>query len=130
VVALAAAIALPEVFGGREPVSAAQSNRFLTFSVILVTLVLQGLTLPPLIRTLGLGGSVGHQAEEKEARRAMIEAALDHLLRTRAKDRPEFADVYDDIEQHYSERLATLAGESGEGDSNPAHYARAPGAEA
>src|SRR6266849_4697629 len=97
---------------------------FLTFSVILVTLVLQGLTLPPLIRALGLGGSVGHEAEEKEARRAMIEAALDHLLRTRAKDRPEFADVYDDIEQHYSERLATLAGEGGEGDSNPAHYAR------
>jgi CPA1 family monovalent cation:H+ antiporter len=124
VVALAAAIALPEVLVDGSPFPQRNLIVFLTFSVILVTLVLQGLTLPPLIRTLGLGGSVGHQAEEKEARRAMIEAALDHLLRTRAKDRPEFADVYDDIEQHYSERLATLAGESGEGDSNPAHYAR------
>src|SRR6266478_5614800 len=121
---LAGAIALPEVLVDGSPFPQRNLIVFLTFSVILVTLVLQGLTLPPLIRTLGLGGSVGHQAEEKEARRAMIEAALDHLLRTRAKDRPEFADVYDDIEQHYSERLATLTGESGEGDSNPAHYAR------
>ena len=98
VVALAAAIALPEVLADGSPFSQRNLIVFLTFSVILVTLVLQGLTLPSLIRALGLGGSVGHQAEEKEARRAMIEAALDHLLRTRAKDRPEFADVYDDIE--------------------------------
>jgi len=123
VVALAAAISLPEMLADGSPFPQRNLIVFLTFSVILVTLVLQGLTLPPLIRALGLGGSAGQQAEEKEARRAMIEAALDHLLRARAKDRPEFAHVYDDIEQHYSERLATLTGESSEGDSNPAHYA-------
>jgi len=125
VVALAAAISLPEMLADGSPFPQRNLIVFLTFSVILVTLVLQGLTLPPLIRALGLGGSAGHLAEEKEARRAMIEAALDHLLRLRAKDRPEFAHVYDDIEQHYTERLATLTGESGDkGSGNPAHYAR------
>ena len=125
VVALAAAISLPEMLADGSPFPQRNLIVFLTFSVILVTLVLQGLTLPPLIRALGLGESAGHLAEEKEARRAMIEAALDHLLRLRAKDRPEFAHVYDDIEQHYTERLATLTGESGDkGSGNPAHYAR------
>lgn len=125
VVALAAAIALPEVLADGSPFPQRNLIVFLTFSVILVTLVGQGLTLPPLIRALGLAGSAGNEAEEKEARRAMIEAALEHLLRARAKDRPEFAHVYDDIEQHYTERLTTLTGESGDDDSNsPALYAR------
>ena len=125
VVALAAAIALPEVLADGSPFPQRNLIIFLTFSVILVTLVGQGLTLPPLIRALGLAGSAGHEVEENEARRAMIEAALDHLLKARAKDRPEFAHVYDDIEQHYTERLATLTAKSGDGgSSNPAHYAQ------
>jgi Na+/H+ antiporter len=125
VVALAAAIALPEVLADGSPFPQRNLIIFLTFSVILVTLVGQGLTLPLLIRALGLVGSAGREAEEKEARRAMIEAALDHLLRARAKDRPEFAHVYDDIEQHYAERLTTLTGESGgDGSNSPALYAR------
>ncbi|HEY7526048.1 MAG TPA: Na+/H+ antiporter [Candidatus Limnocylindria bacterium] len=52
---------------------------FLTFSVILVTLVGQGLSLPFIIRRLGIGddGSVQHEA--LHAREASIEAALGRL---------------------------------------------------
>jgi CPA1 family monovalent cation:H+ antiporter len=60
VVALAAAISLPEVLADGSPFPQRNLILFLTFSVILVTLVLQGLTLPPLIRALGLAGAVGH----------------------------------------------------------------------
>ena len=123
VVALAAAISLPEMLADGSPFPQRNLIVFLTFSVILVTLVLQGLTLPPLIRALGLGGSAGQQAEEQEARRAMIEAALEHLLRARAKNRAEFAHVYDDIEKNYTARLRRSP-VSGGGDSDPAHYAR------
>ena len=47
-VSLAAALALPGNFPQRDLLI------FLTFAVIFVTLVLQGLTLPPLIRWLGV----------------------------------------------------------------------------
>jgi NhaP-type Na+/H+ or K+/H+ antiporter len=47
-VALAAAIALPETLAGRRPFPERNLIVFPTFRVILVTLVLQGLTLRPL----------------------------------------------------------------------------------
>ena len=73
VVSLAAALALPPPFPERDLVI------FLTFSVILATLVGQGLTLPWLIRRLGIGddGSAAH--EELHAREAAVGAALSRL---------------------------------------------------
>ncbi|MBO0683500.1 MAG: Na+/H+ antiporter, partial [Candidatus Dormibacteraeota bacterium] len=74
-VSLAAALALPSTipggpfFGGRDLVL------FLTFSVILVTLVLQGLSLPLLITKLGVGTDGDDRHEEKIARFQVIEAA-------------------------------------------------------
>ena len=50
VVALAAAISLPRTLANGYPFPHRNLIVSLTFSVILVTLVLQGLTLPPLIR--------------------------------------------------------------------------------
>src|SRR5437879_12241629 len=64
VVALAAAISLPEKLADGSDFPHRNLIIFLTFSVILVTLVLQGLTLPPLIRLLGLAGLTGRSKEE------------------------------------------------------------------
>jgi monovalent cation/hydrogen antiporter len=99
---------------------------FLAFSVILVTLVLQGLTLPPLIHALGLARGSEPDPEENEARREIIQAALAHLSHARENDPPEFAEVYKDLAQHYHERLATLTigGESTEDGVNPGLYQR------
>src|SRR5207245_2773820 len=58
VVALAAAISLPADFPQRNIIL------FLTFCVIFVTLVLQGLTLPALIRRLGVAGQPLEKCEE------------------------------------------------------------------
>jgi Na+/H+ antiporter len=52
---------------------------FLTFAVILVTLLGQGLTLPFLIRRMGIGDDGSVQHEEIHAREASIEAALGRL---------------------------------------------------
>ena len=87
---------------------------FLAFSVILVTLVLQGLTLPSLIRALGLAGGPQKYPEENEARRTILEAALKYLDEIRDHSKPGFAEVYDDLSQHYRSHLATL-NEDGEG---------------
>jgi len=84
---------------------------FLAFSVILATLVLQGLTLPPLIRALGLAGATNRNTEEEEARRVILETALRRLEEVRESERAEFAGVFDDLELHYRDRLAIMTEE-------------------
>jgi monovalent cation/hydrogen antiporter len=85
-VSLAAALALPLTTdaGGSFP------NRnliiFLTFNVILVTLVLQGLTLPSLIRVLDLEDDGLAEKEEAKARIHAAQAALDRLAELEAEN--------------------------------------------
>jgi CPA1 family monovalent cation:H+ antiporter len=98
---------------------------FLAFSVVVWTLVAQGLSLASLIRALGLAGGSGPNCEEQEASRIAIQAALAHLEETRGHDRPEYGEVYDDLAQHYRERLDALAGAGaldGGPDVQPLHY--------
>jgi monovalent cation/hydrogen antiporter len=117
VVALAAALALPEMLANGQPFPQRNLIVFLTFSVILVTLVLQGLTLPPLIRALGLSGTGADlKGEEEEARRFITSAALAYLEGLRENDTAEFAAVYDDISHRYARRLAAMSKESQESD--------------
>jgi CPA1 family monovalent cation:H+ antiporter len=126
VVALAAAISLPEKLANGAEFPQRNLIIFLTFSVILVTLVLQGLTLPPLIRALGLAGAVGRNKEEDSARRKMIDAALTRLRTERERDGEEFHDVYDEIEERYRHRLGTLSESEADSDQHEsaAHVAR------
>jgi monovalent cation/hydrogen antiporter len=115
VIALAAAISLPQTIADGSPFPHRDLIVFLTFAVILVTLVVQGLTLPPLIRALGLAAPTGPDCEEQEARRLMIEAALQHLNnRDRATEPPESTDLYDDIHKHYTHRLANISHQDGQ----------------
>jgi Na+/H+ antiporter len=79
-VSLAAALALPRLTHAGDPLPGRDLIIFLAFSVILFTLVVQGLTLPALMRTLGIHGD--HDQEEREevmARLAAAEAALERL---------------------------------------------------
>ena len=112
VVALAAALALPETLADGSPFPQRNLIVFLTFCVILVTLVLQGLTLPALIRALGLAGKPADEGEEEEARRIIASTALTHLQGARESDVPDFDPVYDEISQRYAQRLAALSKES------------------
>jgi Na+/H+ antiporter len=115
VVALAAAISLPETLNDGTPFPQRAVIIFLTYCVIFVTLVLQGLTLPPLIRWLGLASPVGRNEEEIKARRAIIEAALAYLEHAREDDRPEFAPVYDDLIRLQLGRLTLVQGDVTDG---------------
>ena len=115
VVALAAAISLPETLNDGTPFPQRAVIIFLTYCVIFVTLVLQGLTLPSLIRWLGLANPVGKNEEELKARRAMIEAVLAYLEHSREDDRAEFAPVYDDLIRLQLGRLTMLQSDATEG---------------
>ncbi|HEU5342375.1 Na+/H+ antiporter [Edaphobacter sp.] len=115
VIALAAAFSVPAVLGNGQPFGARNLIVFLAFCVILVTLVLQGLTLPALIRVLGLGGTGGPNAEEAAARRVVLESAMMHLEAARAKDGLEMEHVYDDLMHRYRHRLAAVGGGEDDG---------------
>jgi Na+/H+ antiporter len=114
VVSLAAAISLPVALQNQTPFPQRGLIIFLTFCVIFVTLVLQGLTLPPLIRHLGLAGNPGTEEEEKQARRAMAEAAVSYLEHSREAEGDRFTPIYDELIRYQRRRLNILEGDFSE----------------
>ncbi len=78
-VSLAAALAIPLETDGGAPFPSRDLLVFLAFCVILGTLVVQGLTLPGLIRLLGLEDDGLDVKEEAKARIHAAEAALSRL---------------------------------------------------
>lgn len=80
VVSLAAALALPDTFPGRDPILLA------TFVVIVLTVLGQGLTLGPLIRALGIAEKLdGHFGTEAEIRTQLAAEEI-RVLEARADD--------------------------------------------
>src|SRR6266851_4878025 len=75
VVSLAAALAIP-ISLPANVLPARDAIIVITFTVILVTLVGQGLTLPLVIRAVGLGSDADDGHEESHARQELIEEAL------------------------------------------------------
>jgi CPA1 family monovalent cation:H+ antiporter len=79
-VSLAAALALPLEVDAGQPLPDRELIIFVTFAVILVTVVGQGLTLPALIERLGVREDGAEEEEEEtEARLAAARAALSAL---------------------------------------------------
>ncbi|CCV05469.1 Sodium/hydrogen exchanger [Mesorhizobium metallidurans STM 2683] len=74
-VTLVVAIALPADFPGRDPIVLA------AFAVVLGTLVLQGMSLKPLLRILNFEPDTTIDREVAQARVAIMQAALDVLSR-------------------------------------------------
>jgi CPA1 family monovalent cation:H+ antiporter len=114
-VSLAAALALAGDFPQREVIL------FFTFAVIFVTLVVQGLTLPALIRWLRIHDDGSEQREELLARRRATDAALARL--------EELGDQFwtrdDTVERMqglYRYRARRLAARDGEGDEEDEDY--------
>ena len=110
VLALAAAISVPELLWNGKPFEARNLIVFLAFCVIFVTLVLQGLTLPALIRGLGLCGRTGMEPEEREARRIVLKAAIRYLEEGRKRGGAEAEHLYDDLVHRYRHKLALVGG--------------------
>ncbi len=86
VVSLAAGMALPLASTDGNPVPCRDLILFLTFIVILATLVVQGLSLPLLIRWLGVKDDGSMEKEERAARLKANQAALARLNDITEKD--------------------------------------------
>jgi monovalent cation/hydrogen antiporter len=108
VLALGAALSLPEKLANGAPFPQRNLIIFLTFCVIFSTLVLQGLSMPVLIRALGLQKETGGHDEEFRARRQMILAALEALQEIRVQAGRKRASAYDHLEAYYRRRLSRV----------------------
>ena len=110
VLSLAAAVSLPYALPGGGMFRQRSMIIYLAFCLIVATLVLQGLTLPWLIRSLGLSISGSTNDEEQEARRVMLREALVHLDRKRSKNRDQSA-MFGELIASYQRRLDALPAE-------------------
>lgn len=110
VLALAAAFSLPENLPQRSMII------YLTFCVIFTTLVLQGLSMPWLIRVLKLtGASPGDLEEESWARRQLIETALAKLASLRGESEGQHLEAFERLEEYYRRRQLHLESHGSEG---------------
>ena len=93
-VALAAALAIPTVTDAGTPFPDRDLVVFLTYAVILATLVLQGLTLGPLVSMLHLRSDGLDEQEEVVARIRIAEAAMERVDELEGEDwvHPESAE--------------------------------------
>jgi CPA1 family monovalent cation:H+ antiporter len=119
VIALAAAYSLPETLADGSRFPQRDLIIFLTFSVILVTLVFQGLTLPLLIRRLGLAGADDTHAEEVNARRVAVEAGLRALREKRTHANKADVHLLDDLIHRYEHRVKELRASRVEAGESP-----------
>jgi monovalent cation/hydrogen antiporter len=103
VVSLAAALALGNDFPYRDLIL------FLTFIVILVTLVVQGLSLPLLIRWLGVRDDGSMEKEEREARLKANQTALARLNEIGKCD-PVKADALQRLRVEYEDHIRQVEG--------------------
>jgi CPA1 family monovalent cation:H+ antiporter len=85
-VSLAAALAVPLTTDAGQPFPERDLIVFLTFCVILGTLVVQGLTLPVAIRLLGIEADHLDEKEEAKARIKAADAAIERLAELEGED--------------------------------------------
>jgi CPA1 family monovalent cation:H+ antiporter len=105
---LAAALALPLVTRSGAPFPDRAMIVFLTFSVILATLVLQGLTLSPIIRWLRIVDDSSLEEEERQARLKANQAGLAKLAEV-AKLRHVEEGLVGRLRAEYEDRIQQLA---------------------
>jgi Na+/H+ antiporter len=106
IVSLAAALALPLARADGTPLPYRAELILLTFIVIVVTLVVQGWTLAPLIRALRLPEDTHLEEEEAHARERAAAAALARLATIPGM---EGHHEVDDLRQGYHDRRQSVA---------------------
>jgi Na+/H+ antiporter len=112
IVTLAAALALPMTTATGAPFPFRAEIIVLSFSVILVTLVLQGLTLAPVIRMLKLEEDRGLEQEEMLARERAAAAGLarlNELERDSGGDGRMALEQLERLKDHYGRRVQRFA---------------------
>ena len=112
---LAGALAIPFLLPNGQPFPGRDLILLLTFCVIFATLVLQGLTLAPLVRWLGVVDDHVTEKEETLARLKANEAALARLEELESSDRGKPQTV-ERLRSEYEDRIRQLRVEDADGE--------------
>ena len=107
IVTLAAALALPLTTADGRPLPFREHIILLAFVVILVTLVIQGLSLGPVVRALRIPEDGTQEREEVHARHRAVKAALDRLERIEPQAGPA-AEPLAALRQQYEARARKI----------------------
>ena len=107
---LAGALAIPFVLPNGSAFPGRDIILLLTFCVIFATLVLQGLTLAPLTRWLGIVDDHVTEKEERLARLKANEAALSHIEAVESLNRVKSKTI-ERLRLEYLDRIEQLRGE-------------------
>lgn len=106
-VTLAAALAIPTAAASGTPLIGRDEVIVVAFAVILVTLVGQGLTLPLLVRRLGITEHPSLMEAERQARAELVRTAL-RRLREVSEEEEQRDEVVEPLRAHYQARLRRL----------------------
>ena len=113
---LAGALAIPFVLPNGHPFPGRDLIILVTFCVIFATLVLQGLTLAPLVRWLGVVDDHVVEKEERLARVKANEAALARLEELELSNRAR-RETAERLRSEYEDRIRQLRVENADGES-------------
>lgn len=123
VVSLATALALPLTLQNSTTAFPYRNEMiFIAFGVILVTLVVQGITLPLLIKKLSLRYDPRHMEENWMARKEAAYNALKKLGKLSVVAEPMHAGALKRVIGHYNDKILSL----GDGPNTPLTYNQAP----
>src|SRR6267378_3323324 len=120
---LAGALAIPLVLANGQPFPGRDLILLLTFCVIFATLVLQGLTLTPLVRWLKIKDDRITEKEERLARLKANEAALARLEEI-ASSKRAVPKAVERLRSEYEDRIRQLQIEEPDGGSVSRLYSR------
>jgi monovalent cation/hydrogen antiporter len=115
VLSLAAAFSVPYSLANGATFQHRSMIVYLTFCLIATSFVLQGLTMPSLIRLLAIATTADEEREERQARRRLTEDVLRHLSRRRVQQRFDTAGLREMLLM-YERRLQALPTEEFEGE--------------
>lgn len=118
-VSMAAALSLPLTTGSGAPFPERERLLFLSYGIVLWTLLIQGLSLPGLLRRLGLHDDGAARREELTARIAAADAGLSRIdeLLAEGGEQPEILHA---MRRRLEGRLRGLRKHLSEGKSHPA----------
>jgi CPA1 family monovalent cation:H+ antiporter len=123
VLSLAAAFSVPYSLANRASFGQRSMIVYLTFCLIVTSLVLQGLTMPSLIRLMAIDTTNDEEREERHARRRLVEDVLRYLSRRRVQERFDTA-VVTEMSSIYERRLRALPIEELKGDEEGSRMQR------
>lgn len=113
IVSLAAVLAIPQALISNEAAKHLEILIFITYCVIVATLIVPSITLPPLLRFLHLADTEDNLKEEALARIRSIQGVLEHVTSLANKENIP-CDILEDFKKQFGRKLKVIEHQIGD----------------